>query len=135
MLMDRLVPIDSVSLTQLLNNSSVIRIVTIVDITSLSILELFEYEISFRDIIYSLVNGVITYDNSTAMSTTTEEGLLAIPANPHHYFAFVRRKVKLTAIGLYILETIKKERYEGGLSEEFRHGTSNADPRHPNTIT
>jgi hypothetical protein len=129
------VPIDSVSLTQLLNNSSVIRIVTIVDITSLSILELFEYEISFRDIIYSLVNGVITYDNSASMSTTTEESLSAIPANPHHYYAFVRRKVKLTAIGLYILETIKKERFEGRLSEEFRHGTSNAGPRHPNTIT
>ena len=132
--MDQRVPIDSVSLTKLLNNPTIIRIVTIVDITSLSILELFEYEISMRDIIYSLVNGIITYDNSAVMSTT-EEGLLAIPTNPHHYYAFVRRKVKLTAIGLYILESVKKERYESRMSHEFRQESSHTDPRHPSTIT
>ena len=134
MLMDQRVPIDSVSLTKLLNNPTIIRIVTIVDITSLSILELFEYQISMRDIIYSLVNGIITYDNSAVMSTT-EESLLAIPTNPHHYYAFVRRKVKLTAIGLYILESVKKERYEGRMSHEFRQESSHTDPRHPSTIT
>ncbi|HEY7695638.1 MAG TPA: hypothetical protein VH797_06050 [Nitrososphaeraceae archaeon] len=134
MLMDQRVPIDSVSLTKLLNNATIIRIVTIVDITSLSILELFEYEIGMRDIIYSLVNGVITYDNSTPMSAT-EDNLLSIPANPHHYYAFVRRKVKLTAIGLYILDCIKKERYERRMSQEFRQESSNTNPRHPGTIT
>lgn len=134
MLMDQRIPIDSVSLTKLLNDVSVIRIVTIVDITSLSILELFEYEISMRDIIYSLVNGVITYDNSASISTT-EESLFAIPTNPHHYYAFVRRKVKLTAIGLYILESLKKERYEPRMSHEFRQESSQTDPRHPSTIT
>ena len=132
--MDQRVPIDSVSLTKLLNNPTIIRIVTIVDITSLSILELFEYEISMRDIIYSLVNGIITYDNSAVISTT-EESLLAIPTNPHHYYAFVRRKVKLTAIGLYILESVKKERYESRMSHEFRQESSHTDPRHPSTIT
>lgn len=131
--MDQGVPIDNVSLTKLLNNAAIIRIVTVVDITSLSILELFEYEISMRDIIYSLVNGVITYDNSAAISNT-EESLLAIPTNPHHYYAFVRRKVKLTAIGLYILESIKKERSERMMSDEFRQESSHTDPRHPSTI-
>ena len=133
-LMDQQVPIDSVSLTKLLNNATIIRIVTIVDITSLSILELFEYEISMRDIIYSLVNGVITYDNPAAMSIT-EESLLAIPTNPHHYYAFVRRKVKLTAIGLYILESLKTERYKHSISHEFLQDSSHTDPRHPSTIT
>jgi hypothetical protein len=131
--MDQRIPIDSVSLTKLLNDASIIRIVTIVDITSLSILELFEYEISFRDIVYSLVNGVITYDNSAAISTT-EESLLAVPTNPHHYYAFVRRKVKLTAIGLYILESLKKERYEPRTLYEFRQELSHTDPRPPSTI-
>jgi hypothetical protein len=132
--MDQRIPIDSVSLTKLLNDASIIRIVTIVDITSLSILELFEYEISFRDIVYSLVNGVITYDNSAAISTT-EESLLAVPTNPHHYYAFVRRKVKLTAIGLYILESQKKERYERRTLQEFQQELPHTDPRHPSTIT
>jgi len=81
-----------------------------------------------------MVNGVITYDNS-AVVLATKESPSPIPTNPHHYYAFVRRKVKLTDIGLYILESIKGERYERRLSEEIRHGTSHADPRHPNTIT
>lgn len=78
MLMDQRLPVDRVTLTNLLNTPAIIRIVTILDITSLSILELFEYEIKFGDIIYSMVNGIITYDNSTIISATNES-LLSIP--------------------------------------------------------
>lgn len=127
-------PIDRIALTELLNTPAVIRIVIILDITSLSILELFEYNISFEDIIYSMVNGVITYDNLAAVSTT-EESLLSIPTNSPHYYAFVRRKVKSTDIGLYILESLKEEQYERRSSDEFRHGLPYSDSRHPRSIT
>jgi hypothetical protein len=126
-------PIDRVALTKLLNTPAVIRIVTILDITSLSILELFEYDISIGDIIYSMVNGAITYDNSAIVSTT-EESLLSIPTNPRHYYAFVRRKVKLTDLGLYILESLKGERSERRSSGEFQDELSNTNPRHPSSI-
>jgi len=126
-------PIDRVALTKLLNTPAVIRIVTILDITSLSILELFEYDISIGDIIYSMVNGVITYDNS-ALASTTEERLFSIPTNPPHYYAFVRRTVKLTDLGIYILESLKGERSERRSSGEFQDELSNTNPRHPSSI-
>lgn len=42
--MNHRLPIDSATLNKLLNTPAVIRMVTILDITSLSILELFEYD-------------------------------------------------------------------------------------------
>ena len=41
----------------------ILRIVAILDITSLSILELFEYRLTLKDVNYAMANGVITYDN------------------------------------------------------------------------
>lgn len=132
--MDERLPIDSVTLSKLMHTPAVIRIVNILDITSLSILELFEYDISIGDVIYSMANGVITYDMS-AMAPTTEDSLLGVPPNPHLYNAFVRRKVKLTEIGLYILDSIKGDRFERRSSDGFRHQSSYTNPRHPSTIS
>jgi hypothetical protein len=127
-------PIDSVTLSKLMDTPAVIRIVNILDITSLSILELFEYDVGMGDIIYSMANGVITYDMS-AMTQAAEESQLGVPPNPHLYNAFVRRKVKLTEIGLYILESLKGDRFERRSSDDFQHQPSYTDPRHPTTIS
>ena len=132
--MDERLPIDSVTLSKLMHTPAVIRIVNILDITSLSILELFEYDVSIGDIIYSMANGVITYDMS-AMMQTTEESQLGVTPNAHLYNAFVRRKVKLTEVGLYVLEFIKADRFEHRSSDEFRHQSSYTNPRHPSTIS
>lgn len=40
----------------------ILRIVTILDVTSLSIIELFEYGLTLNDVNYSMANGVIIYD-------------------------------------------------------------------------
>ena len=131
--LDERLPIDSVTLSKLMHTPAVIRIVHILDITSLSILELFEYDVSIGDIIYSMANGVITYDMSAM--TPTEESQLGVTPNPHLYNAFVRRKVKLTEIGMYILESIKGDRFERRSSDEFGHQSSYTNPRHPSTIS
>ena len=60
--MSEKIPIDRVALNELMSRPIIVRIVTILDITSLSILELFEYGLTLKDINYSMANGVIAYD-------------------------------------------------------------------------
>ena len=56
------VPLDMGVISELMRTPLIIRIVTILDITSLSILELFEYDLTLKDINYSMANGIISYD-------------------------------------------------------------------------
>jgi hypothetical protein len=46
-------------LTKLLRDPIIVRIVSIIDIASLSILELLEYDLTRRDINYALSSGVL----------------------------------------------------------------------------
>ena len=61
--MNKKLPIDLVALTELMRSPIILRIVAILDITSLSILELFEYRLTLKDVNYAMANGVISYDN------------------------------------------------------------------------
>lgn len=54
--------VDSVALTELMRNPIILNR-SILKITSLSILELFEYGLALKDVNYSMANGVIIYDN------------------------------------------------------------------------
>jgi hypothetical protein len=56
---DRKIPIDQVHLTELIRNPVIVRIVSIIDLASLSILELLEYNLERREINYALSEGVI----------------------------------------------------------------------------
>jgi hypothetical protein len=69
------IKIDSDQLTKLLRDPIIVRIVSVLDIASLSILELLEYNLTRKDINYALLNGVIIVDKSAAAasSTTTYE--------------------------------------------------------------
>lgn len=52
-------PVDMATITELMRKPVIVRIVSILDITSLSILELLEYDLTLKDINYSMANGVI----------------------------------------------------------------------------
>ena len=51
-------------LTALLKDPVVIKIVTVLDIVSLSVLELLEYDLSRKDISQALAKEIITFDKS-----------------------------------------------------------------------
>jgi hypothetical protein len=53
------IPIDRVTLSDLMRRPIIVRIVSILDITSLSILELLEYGLTLKDINFSMANGVM----------------------------------------------------------------------------
>src|SRR5437867_3561254 len=113
----------------------IVRIVTILDITSLSILELFEYGLTLKDINYSMANGVIAYDKPKKRLGSQETTALGIPLTGDYYFNFLNSKVKLTELGLYILDSIKGNQSEHKSSAPNEQIPSDADPRDASTIS
>ena len=109
------ITIDSDQLTKLIRDPIIIRIVSELGIASLSILELLEYNLTRKDINYALLNGVIAVDKSVASSTAYEDtrrtqDLNILVSGDFYFHDFLNSKVKLTDVGLYILESIKGTR-------------------------
>jgi hypothetical protein len=132
--MSEKIPIDRVALSELMNTPIIIKIVTILDITNLSILELLEYDLTLKDINYSMANGVIAYDKRTKHLGSEETTALGIPLSGDYYYN-LNSKVKLTDLGLYILDSIKGNQLEHKSSFPKEHQSSDAGPRHPSTIS
>jgi hypothetical protein len=132
--MNHKIPIDSSALSELMSKPIIVRIITILDITSLSILELLEYGLTLKDINFSMANGVIAYDKA-AKRVISEETTLGIPLSGDYYYDFLNSKVKLTEVGLYILDTIKSNQGERRTSVPNEQIPSDTDPRHPSTIS
>ena len=107
--------IDSNELTKLLRDSTIVRIVSIISNASLSILELLEYNLTRRDVNYALASGVIGIDKSSSSSSQSsltspdlnldERNILV--SDDYYFYNFLNSKVRLTDLGMYILETIK----------------------------
>jgi hypothetical protein len=64
---------DLEQITKFLKDPIIVRIVRILDITSLSILELLEYDLTRKDINHTLSNGVIKIDKSASSTTSAYE--------------------------------------------------------------
>jgi hypothetical protein len=67
---DRKIPIDPVHLTELIRNPVIVRLVSILDLASLSILELLEYDLERREISYALSEGIIGINKTTSTSSS-----------------------------------------------------------------
>ena len=98
--------IDSEQLIKFLKDPIIVRIVSILDIASLSILELLEYDLTRKDINHALSSGVITIDKSVSSASSYEYD----QSGDYYFYNFLNSKVKLTEIGLYILESIKGDK-------------------------
>ncbi len=111
---DRRIPIDIVHLTELIRNPIVVRIVSILDLASLSILELLEYNLERREINYALSEGVIAIDEATSSSSQFHKTEMMQEDNilirgDSYFYNFLNSKVRLTELGLYILDSIKED--------------------------
>jgi hypothetical protein len=113
---DRKIPIDPVHLTELIRNPVIVRIVGILDLASLSILELLEYNLERREINYALSEGVIAIDKTNSPSSSSqlhptemmqEDNILV--RGDSYFYNFLNSKVRLTELGLYILDSIKED--------------------------
>lgn len=107
-------PIDRVHLTELMRNPVIVRIVSILDLASLSILELLEYNLERKEINYALSEGVIGIDKTVSSSsssqlnpTQTSGEYNILLSGDSYFYDFLNSKMKLTELGLYILDSIK----------------------------
>jgi hypothetical protein len=100
---------DLEQITEFLKDPIIVRIVRILDITSLSILELLEYDLTRKDINHALLNSVIKIDKSasSAASAYEDNNRNVLVSGDYYFYNFLNSKVKLTEMGLQILESIK----------------------------
>lgn len=86
---------------ELLDDPVLGRIAKVIDKASLSILELLEYGITQKEINHALANGIISFDKTSDRSG----GEYGAPTGDY-YFRFLNSKVKLTDLGLTLLQHI-----------------------------
>jgi hypothetical protein len=113
---ERNMPIEPVHLTELIRNPVIVRIVSILNLASLSILELLEYNLERREINYALSEEVIAIDKTNFPSSSSqlhptnmmqEDSILL--RGDSYFYNFLNSKVRLTELGLYILDSIKED--------------------------
>jgi hypothetical protein len=109
-------PIDPVHLTELIRIPVIVRIVSILDLASLSILELLEYNLERREINYAISEGVIAIDKTNSPSSLSQSHPTEIMYEDNilirgdsYFYNFLNSKVRLTVLGLYILDSIKAD--------------------------
>jgi hypothetical protein len=115
-------PIDFETITKLLKDPVIVRVVTILDIASLSILELLEYNLNRQDISYALVRGVIQIDKATLppAQIASSEGFFV--AGDIYYYQYLSSKLRPTELGNYLLECIKGSQTEQEIIEKGEEG-------------
>ena len=96
--------IDPVFLTSLMQNPAIVRLVSVLGNTNLSVLELLEYDLSIAEVNYAFFNNIIEY---LRIPRLNESKMQNLPLSYDLYYYSVRKKVKLTVLGLYILENIE----------------------------
>jgi|GEM_PF-609040 hypothetical protein len=113
---ERDMPIEPVHLTELIRNPVIVRIVSILDLASLSILELLEYNLERREINYALSEGVIAIDKTTSPSSSSQLHPIEMRQKDNillrgdsYFYDFLNSKVRLTELGLHILDSIKED--------------------------
>jgi hypothetical protein len=132
--MSEALPIDMNTLTQLMRKPIIIKIVHILDITSLSILELLEYGLTLEDINYSMTNRIISYEEPKLVLVSQDYSVLGVGQTPDYYYNSLRNKVKLTEIGLYILETINAEQSRDKRVKTPERQSYELDPQHLTSV-
>ncbi len=124
--------VDHDALSELLSDPAMIRIVMVVNLASLSILELLEYGFTRKDVNRAMAKGVIEFDKPptpSAPETMTKEGVAQhVLETGDYYFGVLSSKVRLTKLGLYMLEIIEADTQpsipEGALDEPEQEARS-----------
>lgn len=83
---------------ELVEDPAIVRIVKVIDRASLSILELLEYGVTQKEINHALNTGVIVFDKTTRKYGAAESD---------YYYEFLNSKVKLSELGLLLLQCVK----------------------------
>lgn len=108
------------SITKLLRDPVIVRMVTVIDVASLSILELLEYGLTRQDISHSLNSNVVEIKKTALpdMEITSVGEMLVV--GDILFNQSLNTKLKLTALGIYLLDCIKSSNTEQEILENAR---------------
>ena len=125
--------LDFVELSNLLKDPIIMRIVIVLYVTHLSVLELLEYALTRQDVSRALSVGVIEIERipSEAEVILAESVLLA---GDTYFQQFLSSKVKLTTLGLHLLDCVKGCQTEQEIIENARQRFESGiffPPEHP----
>lgn len=109
--------VSAESLMEVMKDSALVRLVTIIDISSMSVLELLESGFTRQEVSRALAKGVIVYETETPQTKTVGEAF----ESGDYFFQMLNTKVRLTELGLYVLDCIKagEQRRLGELKGHF----------------
>lgn len=96
-------PVSVESLTEVMKDSAIIRLVTIIDVSSMSVLELLESGFTRQEVSRALAKGVIAYEKGAPHEETVGE----VFESGDYFFRMLNTKVRLTELGLYVLDCVK----------------------------
>lgn len=95
--------VSAETLTEVMKDSAIIRLVTIIDVARMSVLELLESGLTRQEINRALSKGVISYEKGAPHEETAGEAF----ESGDYFFRMLNTKVRLTELGLYVLDCIK----------------------------
>ena len=101
-----------------MNDPVMIRIVTVLNYASLSILELLEYGVTRQDVNRAMAKGVIEFAKAPMAkepeTLAKADVIRQVLETGDYYFGVLNSKVRLSKIGLYILEILEEEMQQPG---------------------
>jgi hypothetical protein len=107
---DPTIPIDHDALSGLLTDPLMTRMVTVVNLTSLSILELLEYGFTRKDVSRAMAKGVIEFDKPMVSEVVRKRDVVEhILETEDYYFELLSSKIRLAKLGLFMLEIIEAD--------------------------
>lgn len=101
--MNEQIPIDPTELDKLIKNPAVVKIVNVVNLTSLSMSELIECNCTSDEINFCLKNKIIKLDKNFLSEDESQQIPVEIPKEVNH-----GKKLKLTELGIYIFDLLEE---------------------------
>lgn len=102
---DPAIQLNHNAISGLLSDPIMTRMVTVVNLTSLSILELLEYGFTRKDVSRAMAKDVIEFDKPFASEMPSEHDVVnQVLETGDRYFELLSRKVRLAKLGLFMLE-------------------------------
>lgn len=120
------IPMNHDALSDLLNDPLIVRLVTVINVTSQSILEVLEYGFTPSDIGRAMGKGVVEFDTSSGQQKVGKIDVIQPNFEMGDYYSeLISRKVRLGRLGLLMLEIV-----EADLKEASRTSADLAAPTH-----
>jgi hypothetical protein len=96
------------ALSELLSDATIVRLVTVLNTTSQSILEILEYGFTPKEISRAMAKGVVEFNKPVGENRTTKTIEYGLEMGDY-YQELIREKIRLARMGLLILEIMESD--------------------------